>query len=76
MATTLKNQAMIETTLHQHSVQMLMRQLEIKFSLSVEAVRAIADRLNKLLLVDLESLFVEIFKFKTMPQFNEYGQPH
>ena len=62
----------IETAIHQHSVQMLQQQLKIKFALSVDMVKGIGDRLQKLALPDLESLSTELFKLTTVQQLNDW----
>ncbi|MDM8531015.1 hypothetical protein QUF63_07570 [Anaerolineales bacterium HSG25] len=64
----------IETALHQHSIRMLNRQLEIRFALSVDMVKGISDKLQKLTLSELEVLFVELFKLKTVQQLNGWIQ--
>ncbi len=67
----MENTSMLEAALHQHSVQMLQRQLEVKFALSVDMV---SDKLQRLALPQLEALFVELFKLKTVQQLNKWFQ--
>jgi hypothetical protein len=66
----------IEVAIHQHSVQMLKQQLEIKFALSVDMVKGIGDKLQRLALPELEALFVELIKLRTVQQLNGWLEKH
>lgn len=76
MMTTIENTPTIETAIHQYSVDMLKRQLEIKFALSTEVVDEVSDKLQRLTLLDLESLSIELFNLTTVQQLNSWLEKH
>ncbi len=65
-------QELIQEVLQEDRVDLLIRQIKQKFHLAEKSLNQVMTRLRQLTLKDLELLFGEILKFKSLKQLNAW----